>query len=288
MKRLRDVLFVVTCLLSMDRFALTQDIPFVPVSDSSLLFEPTIRRNVPAPKPKGKQNLSPLMEDDRIADSAPRSVGWIFGWRAEYVAEKLTLSDSERELLVRLFKERKEANERNLKEASSKVTDATTLTQFKDLCAQYAQHERRDESKLIETLDELFPPSKMRELMILMIDADRYQFVKVGLVQQAMKLAPNQVDQFSQLGKSFLKTLGEQPNIDDRKFDPKLAAAAAEKIVSIRNSLTREQFELYAVAVGLIPKDIPLTTHLSECSRQEKEKLMIYTVCRELVSKPAD
>ncbi len=195
----------------------------------------------------------------------------------------MLLDEGEHAYLEKCFKDRKEALDSNLRAAVNKLNEATTATQFREVCGDFAKNELRTENKFIEKLDELFSPPRMRELMMLVIEIDQYQFGKVGVIRDAMKLTSDQVEQFSQLGKSFLhELLVHKQKSGEVKFDSKLAADAAARIVSVRNSLNKEQFEFYAAAIGFIPKDVPLEKYLVDCPKQEKEKLMVYKVCREL------
>ncbi len=224
--------------------------------------------------------------DNELQAAAKRSIAWAYGWDVNDLHSFFPLSNEERLAVSQAFKQRRTANADALQRARQRINQNEKLTseKFKEIKLKYSEDESQAEAKLLNVLDEIFPPSKLEELLITTVARKEHEFGEIEVIHRKLKLEDYQVKLFAELPGFFLSQVFEQrKKTGTIKYDPALAAVAKARLDEARNALTAEQFEFYAKAVGLIPKNVALDTFVKTCSEEKRKELSKYKVCAKIL-----
>ncbi len=197
----------------------------------------------------------------------------------------MSLDEARAKAVTKAFTDRVRSKQSSLAFAQGRCREQAPvrLDALRKIETQIIEAETKAETKFVKVLDVILPPREMQQLIRLIVARKPYEFGKVLLLREYLQMQVEQVEKFEALPRLFLEQAFKQKRvIGVAKADPKLEASAKAALIAARNTLTKEQFEIYASALGMIPKNVSLEEHLKKCTKEQRSELQAYGVCKRL------
>ncbi len=220
--------------------------------------------------------LEPKLASRIRTVAASQSLGNSLGWTFDRISKLVDMSQQEVDAGNRLLRERYDHQAHALQVCRTALVAGESIVE-KDIEAAIRAmraSEAKHEAGLNSALGEVLRPSCLDRLVSLLIEKNRFEFAEIGLVAEVLELSEKQKVAFSRANREFRQALFEnlrsgKPNPGDLTKNPRIE----KLLLQAENSLTPEQFQVYAQAVGILPKDKSLEEHYQRSDSRTREAL---------------
>ncbi len=215
------------------------------------------------------------------------SLGDTLNWSASELADALSLTDRQVSTLDQYLAKRKLAKNANLKVACEKSlkVDITKKDVALKLEGELTESERAAEKELLEAVDELLSPQKVKLLVVYLISTHHLTFSKIPFVRDYLKLTDDQVRRFEEANKFVDECSRQQERKGLDPSDLRDYKEITTKIAKANDSLSVEQFEYWARACKLLPPESSLKDFLQSSTEEQKRKLIRHRpACAEILT----